>query len=373
MTEQKRYTVIELSEQVGVPRTTINDWLSRYAQYIGSELQGRRRIYLESSLAVLKTISGLRASGMSSFDIDAELAKLYAIHAEPAPEPDARIEEQHSGASHAASPAMAGQKEPLIPAAQRTDEKKDADEPSSSDYPLLSQRQEPDLDQILAESFRQMVEKMDSMEERSRSVKKRLFLWVSVMILLLLFLAAGGLLAILRLQSLSQTNQRMEQDARTQNEALRILSEQTVSLTGSSAELKKSIQNLEAGMEEQKKQFDSSLSEQKKLYEQARTSESEKQAAELAKKEIQISLEREKFAQEKLILLRNMERLGADQEAVINELQQKLKDAEARGKTEPANTSDAQGNAGSKETSPKEMKSATPVLPVPQNQTPDKP
>ena len=49
----KYYTVMELAERVGVPRTTINDWLSRYAPYIDFTMQGKRRIYSENTLSVL--------------------------------------------------------------------------------------------------------------------------------------------------------------------------------------------------------------------------------------------------------------------------------------------------------------------------------
>ena len=36
----KNYTVMELAEQIGVPRTTINDWPGRYSQYIDTVVQG---------------------------------------------------------------------------------------------------------------------------------------------------------------------------------------------------------------------------------------------------------------------------------------------------------------------------------------------
>ena len=83
MGTEKKYSVIELAELLGVPRTTINDWLSKYSMYIDFTVQGKRRVYTDSSLAVLKEISGLRNSGMSSVDIEAELAKRHPVRAEP--------------------------------------------------------------------------------------------------------------------------------------------------------------------------------------------------------------------------------------------------------------------------------------------------
>ena len=41
----KNYTVMELAEQIGVPRTTINDWLARYSMYIDTVAQGKRKVY----------------------------------------------------------------------------------------------------------------------------------------------------------------------------------------------------------------------------------------------------------------------------------------------------------------------------------------
>ena len=49
--EGKNYTVMELAEQIGVPRTTINDWLARYSMYIDTVTQGKRKVYPETALA----------------------------------------------------------------------------------------------------------------------------------------------------------------------------------------------------------------------------------------------------------------------------------------------------------------------------------
>ena len=86
MPEAKCYTVMELAEKVGVPRTTINDWLGKYSTYIGFVMQGKRRVYTESTLSVLLKVSELRAAMKSSFEIEQELAAIYAIHPEFAEE-----------------------------------------------------------------------------------------------------------------------------------------------------------------------------------------------------------------------------------------------------------------------------------------------
>ena len=44
MGTEKKYSVIELAELLGVPRTTINDWRSKYSMYIDFTVQGKRRV-----------------------------------------------------------------------------------------------------------------------------------------------------------------------------------------------------------------------------------------------------------------------------------------------------------------------------------------
>ena len=82
MENSKKYTLSDLADLLMVPRTTINDWLTRYSQYIDFKIQGKRKIYLDSSVDVLREISALRNNGLSSFDIEEELAKRHPVHAE---------------------------------------------------------------------------------------------------------------------------------------------------------------------------------------------------------------------------------------------------------------------------------------------------
>ena len=64
--DDKTYTVMELAEAVGVARTTINDWLSKYSPYIDFKTVGRRRVYTAAAVEVLKEISELRNQGLAS-------------------------------------------------------------------------------------------------------------------------------------------------------------------------------------------------------------------------------------------------------------------------------------------------------------------
>ena len=71
------YSISDLAEQVGVPRTTITDWLGKYSRFIELQTQGRRRFYTERTLAVLCKIAEFRNAGRSIADIDSELERVF--------------------------------------------------------------------------------------------------------------------------------------------------------------------------------------------------------------------------------------------------------------------------------------------------------
>jgi len=81
---QNTYTVAALASEVGVPRTTINDWLSRYENFIDTIAVGKRKVYSEATLEVLKTIANLRDSGKSSAEIEQILAQNHGVRPEVA-------------------------------------------------------------------------------------------------------------------------------------------------------------------------------------------------------------------------------------------------------------------------------------------------
>lgn len=83
MSEAKTtYLVSDLAAELGVPRTTVNDWLKTYAAYLDFEARGKRKAYLASALAVLREISELRNAGKSALEIEAELALRHGIRPE---------------------------------------------------------------------------------------------------------------------------------------------------------------------------------------------------------------------------------------------------------------------------------------------------
>lgn len=117
---QTTYSAAALAAAVGVPRTTINDWLTRYEDYIDSIAVGKRKVYSEDSLAVLQEIAALRDAGKSSIEIEAVLAGKHGI------KPEVAVAEQPAAASDpepapgagntTAAAAAAGNEAPQLPA-----------------------------------------------------------------------------------------------------------------------------------------------------------------------------------------------------------------------------------------------------------------
>ncbi len=92
--EGRTYLASDLAADLGLPRSTINDWLARYADYLEVETRGKRKVYSTRSLRILKEISEMRNEGKNSFEIEQLLAARYGIRPEVAvPHPVVEPEE----------------------------------------------------------------------------------------------------------------------------------------------------------------------------------------------------------------------------------------------------------------------------------------
>ena len=80
MENEKTYIVADFVKILDVPRTTLKDWLSRYEDYIEFEIRGRRKIYFESSLVILKEIAKLRKAGKTAPQILLELSSAHPVN-----------------------------------------------------------------------------------------------------------------------------------------------------------------------------------------------------------------------------------------------------------------------------------------------------
>jgi len=99
MMEGRTYLASDLAGELGLPRSTINDWLVRYADYLEVDTRGKRKVYSAKSLQILKEISEMRNEGKSSFEIEQLLASRYGIRPEVAPPAPQGPEQQPGGAT----------------------------------------------------------------------------------------------------------------------------------------------------------------------------------------------------------------------------------------------------------------------------------
>lgn len=80
MENSKTYIIADFVKILDVPRTTLKDWLMRYEEYIEFEIRGRRKIYFDSSLAVLKEIAEMRKDGKTVPEILLELSYKHPVN-----------------------------------------------------------------------------------------------------------------------------------------------------------------------------------------------------------------------------------------------------------------------------------------------------
>ena len=89
MDSNKTYIIADFVKILDVPRTTLKDWMTRYEEYIEFEIRGRRKIYFESSLLVLKEIAKMRKDGKTASEILLELSYTHPINVDIAHEIEA--------------------------------------------------------------------------------------------------------------------------------------------------------------------------------------------------------------------------------------------------------------------------------------------
>lgn len=330
MNGQPKYTVMELAELVGVPRTTINDWLGRHSQYIDFRMQGRRRIYTDASVKVLREISALRNSGLSSFDIEAELAKRHPVRGEPE---NASHHDPHSEEGLGEGPSGAGASAG------------DGSRPNE-DFALIAKRQSDEIGRMLGESFQSMARKIDEIERRNRQMDAKAMRWYAVSLILLALILAAGFVAILKIESFAAANNALKTELSGKDAKARELEEKVVSLAGGADELKRNIEALEMGLVKQRSDFERTVNENMLKAESS--------------KEAEVAKLRDKFAAERLELLKRIEDSSgsaAEKGALLEELKRKLSAQEAviksleeaKGKepqpekTAPASPSPAEG------------------------------
>ncbi len=158
---KKTYLTSDLAQELGVPRTTVNDWLNRYGAYLEFEYRGKRKAYSAGALAVLREVAALRDAGKSAFDIEAELARRHGLRPEVAPEvaPGSVAPEEGAAVPEAAT-ALAMRE-------------------NGADAVALAQQDLSRLFSVLED------------QEKRRQTAVRRFWWMLCLVILLLLLAVG--------------------------------------------------------------------------------------------------------------------------------------------------------------------------------------
>ena len=304
------YSISDLADQVGVPRTTITDWLGKYARFVELQTQGRRRFYTERTLAVLCKIAELRTAGRSIGDIDGELERIFPVH--PTVEP----------------PASRGEAEPDPAASGEADEAN----PNPQTYPVMKQENPDELFDLLGAKFSDLCDAMNAANRKADVSARRLRLMLAASVMIIVVLA--GFLVLFYVSFLLQRdNAAANRDAASAIAALSAGSETRENalradvggLSGSMSGMNSELQKLRADLPAQRTAFEAAIEEMKQRSGSA-------MEAQKAQYEAQIALEKERFAAERLKLLQQidsmqerLDRAAADEPAREEELR-KLRD-----------------------------------------------
>ena len=303
MNDKKTYSIVERAEILNVPRTTLNDWLTRFYQYIECETRGKRRVYFDTSLEVLKEISELRNSGMASADIENELAKRHPVHAEIAPP---QPEEQEGG-------------EPAAPPPE-----------TQEMMPPVVRQQAEEIGRMLGKELQNIAERLESSKDMSKTFARRTMRWYILALVLIVAMGATAIVVtikageLLRRQdskingnssilskidrqndSITKELQQRDQLISKQNQDLQRMS---ILLDKNSSDYQKNIEKLQLELNKQREDF-------KAMIEKASQSADTKTSAELAGI-------KDYFAKEKLEYITKLEAVGKENSERASQIEQ---------------------------------------------------
>ena len=229
------YSVSDLAAKLNVPRTTINDWLKKFDRYIDFETRGRRKVYTEASLDVLKIISASKDKGQSIAELEKELAAKCAIRPEISTISDEPEENTETPVSENADNL------PSIPT--------------------------PDIMQALQQAFERCGQDLEKHARAQDHIRRRGFLLVSVLLVLLLGAACATLLLLGQLLTLKESSKTLEKRLAASKEETQLLRQNTqkefqlmaVKVESAGISGAKAVAALQERLTAQRKQFDTVL------------------------------------------------------------------------------------------------------------------
>lgn len=269
--EGRTYLASDLAGDLGLPRSTINDWLARYADYLEVETRGKRKVYSIRSLRILKEIAEMRNGGKNSFEIEQLLAARYGIRPEVA------------APHHAAEPETAAEEDgETLPAAQE------------GGLPATRPAFEQMTVQINAE-FLKLAARLEEAESARRRLIHRMWAVTAALVV-----GLASLLLVLALM-MYQMFGRLEKKNRETADALSRESgekfgEMTLVLDGSRQDFQENITRLKEELAGQRKSFEEKLREM--------------EASSATRAEAQILRFKEEFARRQQEELKRIEELG---------------------------------------------------------------
>ena len=233
--EGRTYLASDLAADLGLPRSTINDWLARYADYLEVETRGKRKVYSTKSLRILKEIAEMRNEGKNSFEIEQWLAARYGIRPEvSAPSPVAEPETATDGGE-------------TLPAAQE------------GGLPAARPAYERMTVQINAE-FLKLAARLEEAEDVRRRLIHRMWVVTAALIIGLAVLLLILALMMYHMFGRLEKKNRETADALSRESGAKF-GEMAVVLDGSRQDFQENIARLKEELVEQRKTFEGKLRE----------------------------------------------------------------------------------------------------------------
>ncbi len=302
---QNLYSISDLADQVGVPRTTITDWLGKYSRFIELQTQGRRRFYTDRTLSILCKVAELRTAGRSIGDIDGELERIFPVHPTVEPPDAAAGETEQNSAENGGAPDAANPN------------------PDLQNYPMVKQENFDELYGLLGSKFTDLCDAMSAVNKKADVSARRLRLMLAVAVMIIVVMA--GFLALFYVNFLVQRdNTAASRDAASAIAALTAGSEtrenalrtDVGNLSGSVSGLAGSMSGMEgrvSGMNDEIRKLRDDLPAQRAAFEAAieemKRASGSAMEAQQAQFEARIALEKEQFAAERLELLHQIDSL----------------------------------------------------------------
>ena len=296
------YSAAALAAALNVPRTTVNDWLTRYEGFIEAVAVGKRKVYSERTLAVLQEVARLRDQGKTGAEIETALEQSLGVTPEIAPEKTENPEPV------AEDPAPAGEKADVP-----------VEENSASQLPAVKKFEENamELASFIAELRKEQV---------ANKKRSRLTAFMLLLVIIVLIAALGAAVQAVRMQfaqrqleavRMQQTLEKLNKDFSAElkaQEKLRL--QERLAAEKSAALLKNELVKLQQASSAEVKRLSQQLAADRKAMQK-----------ELLKQEKAL---KNKSEAERKVLLEKMAKDSAAAQAQLNALKDELA---AAGKT----------------------------------------